>query len=114
MGRGSRRPEVLGGGKGAGPESGGNKLMKFISVGNLMDDCPKLVRPEETRPLVLGEANGLAPGVPKVLEPVAVKALPLDPGKGDRKVENWLLEDEGLEADAPLLPRLKNELEDSP
>lgn len=77
-----------------------------------MDDDPKAPVPGEPRPPLPGEPKGLAPGEPKVLvpevpkrlPPATPKVLPLAPGKGDMKVENWLLEDEGLEADDPLLP----------
>lgn len=55
-----------------------------------MDDDPKVPAPGEPRPLLTEE--------PKE--------------NGDRKEENWLLEDEGLEADDPLLLSVKKELDD--
>lgn len=77
----------------------------------LAPEEPKGLLPGEPKGLAPGEPKGLAPGEPKVLPPVALKVLPLDPGK-ERKEENWLLGEEGLEAEDPLWLAPKIELED--
>lgn len=91
--------------------SGGNRLLNFTSDGNLMADDPKVPGPEDPRLPVPEDPKVLAPGEPKVPLLEAPKVLLLDPGKGDRKELNWLLEVEGLEGEEPLAPPPKNELE---